>query len=47
MIVDDNRNILTTVRMLLEEGISSRFRQRRKVDLPQPEGPIRQTTSPR
>ena len=27
-------------------GFSSRFRQRRKVDLPQPDGPIRQTTSP-
>ena len=24
-----------------EVGISSRFRQRRKVDLPQPEGPMR------
>ena len=31
----------------VEVGISSRFRQRRKVDLPQPEGPIRHTTSPR
>ena len=33
--------------MLPPVGISSRFRQRRKVDLPQPEGPMRQTTSPR
>ncbi len=27
-------------------GCSSRFTQRSRVDLPEPEGPIRQTTSP-
>ena len=27
-------------------GISSRFRQRRKVDLPEPEGPMMEITSP-
>ena len=30
-----------------EVGISSRFRQRKNVDLPEPDGPITTTTSPR
>ena len=32
--------------MVPEVGSSSRFRQRRKVDLPEPEGPIMATFSP-
>ena len=32
--------------MLPDCGVSRRLRQRSRVDLPEPEGPIRQTTSP-
>ena len=39
--------LLPSNRMSPPVGISSRFNWRRKVDLPQPEGPITAITSPR
>ena len=36
-----------SIRISPASGTSSQFRQRRKVDLPEPDGPMMQTTSPR
>ena len=39
--------VRSPTRSVPAEGVSSRLMQRRKVDLPQPEGPITTTTWPR
>lgn len=37
---------LPLISMVPELGVSSKFKQRRKVDLPEPDGPMIATTSP-